>query len=126
MSSIPSTKASRKTERKTGEGDAHPPGANFSEKTRFSGTDQPDVLYHLTCVQALFIFSSDVQRLSLDYDIGEPERRLKTTLPTQKKAVHMQSDFSLQAKRGEAVKGTLSPVWDTMVEILVADFTQVS
>ncbi|RMX44773.1 hypothetical protein pdam_00009176 [Pocillopora damicornis] len=31
-----------------------------------------------------------------------------------------------QAKRGEAVKGTLSPVWDTMVEILVADFTQVS
>lgn len=30
-----------------------------------------------------------------------------------------------QAKRGEAVKGTLSPVWDTMVEILVGDFTQV-
>ncbi|PFX19516.1 Synaptotagmin-4 [Stylophora pistillata] len=29
-----------------------------------------------------------------------------------------------QAKRGEAVKGTLSPIWDTMVEILVADFTQ--
>jgi len=31
---------------------------------------------------------------------------------------------SRQAKRGEAIKGTLSPVWDTMVEILVADFTQ--
>lgn len=34
-------------------------------------------------------------------------------------------NFLFQAKRGEAVKGTLSPVWDTMVEILVADFTQV-
>ena len=32
---------------------------------------------------------------------------------------------SLQAKRGEPVKATLSPVWDTMVEIPVADYTQV-
>ncbi|KAK2560441.1 Uncharacterized protein P5673_016790 [Acropora cervicornis] len=29
-----------------------------------------------------------------------------------------------QAKQGEAVKATLNPEWDTMVELLVADYTQ--
>lgn len=29
-----------------------------------------------------------------------------------------------QAKHGEAVKGTRNPVWNTMVELLVADYTQ--
>ena len=37
----------------------------------------------------------------------------------------MIDNIYFQAKRGETVKGTLSPVWDTMVEILVADYTQV-
>lgn len=33
--------------------------------------------------------------------------------------------FFFKAKQGEAVKATLNPKWDTMVELLVADYTQV-
>lgn len=35
------------------------------------------------------------------------------------------SFFFNKAKQGEAVKATLNPEWDTMVELLVADYTQV-